>query len=156
MANDLCCPRPPPPNSDRHFYFHQVAIAPIFVGRTLWGLLVAYQHTTTRNWDEVEFLAQMANQLGVAIQRADRFIETQTRAEDQWQSAQQRQILFDIVVKIRESLDLKTIFTTPVQEIRRSLGADRVGMFSFDPDSNFSRGHFVVERCATIVSIRDG
>ncbi|BAZ15964.1 GAF sensor signal transduction histidine kinase [Calothrix sp. NIES-4071] len=129
------------------FKIRAYALAPIFVGRSLWGLLAAYQHSAPRQWDdvEVEFLAQVAGQLGVAIQSADLLSKSQSRATELQQSAFQRQILFDVVAKIRASLDLETIFKTMAQEVRRSLKADRVGVFRFDPNSNFCSGEFIAE-----------
>jgi GAF domain-containing protein len=123
------------------------ALTPIFVGRTLWGLLAAYQHSAPRQWDvmEVEFLSQIAVQLSVAIQSAELLSNTQIRAEELQQSAEQSRILFDVVSKIRESLDLETIFKTMVTEVRRSLKADRVGVYRFDPNSEFNEGEFVAE-----------
>jgi hypothetical protein len=112
------------------FKIRAYALTPIFVGRNLWGLLAAYQHSAPRQWDgvEVEFLAQVASQLGVAMQSSEMVTQIQTRADELHKSAEQRRILFDLVVKIRESLDLETIFKTTVQEVRRSLKADRVGI----------------------------
>ncbi len=129
------------------FKIRAYALTPIFVGRNLWGLLAAYQHTAPREWEnlEVEFLAQVANQLGVAIQSADLLSHTQFRADEQRQSAQQQQILFDVVAKIRESLDLETIFKTTAQEIRRSIRADRVAVFRFHEDTNYISGEYIAE-----------
>ncbi|MBC1237284.1 GAF domain-containing protein [Nostoc sp. 2RC] len=129
------------------FKIRAYALTPIFVGRNLWGLLAAYQHSAPRQWDgvEVEFLAQVASQLGVAMQSSEMVTQIQTRADELHKSAEQRRILFDLVVKIRESLDLETIFKTTVQEVRRSLKADRVGIFRFDPDMGFCRGEFIAE-----------
>lgn len=123
------------------------ALAPIFVGRTLWGLLAAYQHSDTHAWQtvEVEFLAQVASQLGVAIQSSTLLANSQIRAEDLEQAAEQRQILFDVVAKIRKSLDLETIFKTTAKEVRRSLKADRVGIFQFDENAHHCRGEFIAE-----------
>ena len=123
------------------------ALVPIFVGKTLWGLLAAYQHLAPYNWQQVEvdFLAQVANQLGVAIQSAKTLKDSQIRAEDLQQAAEQRQILFDVVAKIRESLDLDTIFNTTTKEVRRSLKADRVGVFKFEEGSNYCKGEYVAE-----------
>lgn len=58
-------------------------IAPIFVGRTLWGLLAVYQHSTPRTWteSEVSFLMQVAVQLGVAYQQAELLSQTQHQAK---------------------------------------------------------------------------
>ncbi|EKF06240.1 sensor histidine kinase [Tolypothrix sp. PCC 7601] len=129
------------------FKIRAYVLTPIFVGRNLWGLLAAYQHSAPRNWDsvEVEFLAQVASQLGVALQNSQMIVQVQTRADEMHKSAEQRRILFDLVVKIRESLDLETILKTTVQEIRRSLTVDRVGVFRFDPDVNFCSGEFIAE-----------
>ncbi|OUL28609.1 histidine kinase [Nostoc sp. T09] len=129
------------------FKIRAYVLTPIFVGRTLWGLLAAYQHSAPRQWEsvEVEFLAQVASQLGVALQSSQMMTQVQTRADELQQSAEQRRILFDLVVKIRESLDLETIFKTTVNEVRRSLKGDRVGIFRFDPDVGFCSGEFIAE-----------
>jgi len=129
------------------FKIRAYVLTPIFVGRNLWGLLAAYQHSAPRQWDsvEVEFLGQVASQLGVALQSSEMMTQVQTRADELHQSAEQRRILFDLVVKIRELLDLETILKTTVQEVRRSLEADRVGIFRFDPDVGFCSGEFVAE-----------
>ena len=129
------------------FRIRAYALTPIFVGRKLWGLLAGYQHSAPRQWDhvEVEFLAQVASQLGVALQNSQMLSQTQTRADELHQSVEQRRILFDVVVKIRESLDLETIFRTTVHEVRRSLKADRVGIFCFDPGAGFCSGEFIAE-----------
>lgn len=131
----------------QQFKIRAYALTPIFVGRNLWGLLAAYQHSAPREWDnmEVDFLEQVANQLGLAIQNCEKLTETKSRADELQQAAEQRRILFDVVVKIRESLDLETIFNTTVQEIRRWLKVDRVGVFRFDSDDDFSSGEFVAE-----------
>ncbi len=129
------------------FKIRAYALTPIFVGRNLWGLLAAYQHSAPRVWDsvEVEFLGQVASQLGVALQSSQMMLQIQNRADQMQQSAEQRRILFDLVVKIRESLNLETILKTTVQEVRRSLSADRVAIFRFDPDVDFSTGQFITE-----------
>ena len=123
------------------------ALTPIFVGQNLWGLLAAYQHSSPRQWSdvEVEFLAQAASQLGVALQSAKMLAQVETRAEQLQQAAERRRILFNLVVKLRDSLDLEAIFNNTVQEVRRTLQTDRVSIFRFDPDSNFCRGEFIAE-----------
>ncbi len=59
------------------------AIAPIFIGQKLWGLLAAYQNAAPRHWEasEVKFMAQIANQLGVALQQAELLNQSQEQAE---------------------------------------------------------------------------
>lgn len=61
------------------------------------------------------------------------------------QQAERESLLREITQRIRESLDLKTIFETATQEIREFLKADRVTILQFSPDSNFVEGEFVAE-----------
>lgn len=59
--------------------------------------------------------------------------------------AGQQQALFRVISRIRESLDLETIFQTTAVEVRQLLQADRVGMFRFHPDTGWDDGEFVSE-----------
>ncbi|MEI6446057.1 MAG: GAF domain-containing protein [Nostocales cyanobacterium ELA583] len=59
--------------------------------------------------------------------------------------AEREYLLRETTQRIRQSLDLATIFNTAAEEIRPLINADRVGIFKFDPDSNFNDGEFVSE-----------
>ncbi|MEM0979816.1 MAG: PAS domain S-box protein, partial [Cyanobacteria bacterium P01_H01_bin.58] len=59
--------------------------------------------------------------------------------------AAREKLLREVGQRIRESLDLQTIFETACQEIRTVLQADRVGIFRFYPSSSFNKGEFVAE-----------
>ena len=61
------------------------------------------------------------------------------------QQADRERLLREISQRIRQSLDLQTIFETACHEIRQVLQADRVGIFTFFPESNFEEGEFVAE-----------
>ena len=61
------------------------------------------------------------------------------------QQAQRDGLLREGTQRIRQSLDLQTIFDTACDEIRGMLGADRVGIFQFHDGSGFSDGSFVAE-----------
>ena len=63
------------------------AIAPILVGGELFGLLIAHQCSHTRNWEkaEVDLLAQVASQIGLALDRAN-LLEGQKNAKEQLQN----------------------------------------------------------------------
>lgn len=63
------------------------------------------------------------------------------------QTHELQQILFQVVVKMRDSLDLNTIFKTTAEEVRRSLKVDRVGIYRFTPGSACYEGEFVSEDC---------
>lgn len=53
--------------------------------------------------------------------------------------------LFGAITRLRSPLDLETIFQATATEVRQLMGADRVGMFRFHPDSHWDDGEFVSE-----------
>ena len=59
-------------------------IAPIFQDEKLWGLLGVYQNSGVRNWQtmEAEQIAQLASQLGIAIQQIDYYDRLRIQSED--------------------------------------------------------------------------
>jgi len=59
-------------------------IAPIFCGNQLWGLLAVYQNSGPRQWQnhQIQIVTQISNQLGVAVQQAELFAQTQQQAEE--------------------------------------------------------------------------
>lgn len=57
----------------------------------------------------------------------------------------EQQAVFGVISKIRNSLDLATIFQTTATEVRQLLQADRVGVFKFYPNSGWNDGEFVSE-----------
>ncbi|WP_035992017.1 PAS domain S-box protein [Leptolyngbya sp. KIOST-1] len=63
------------------------------------------------------------------------------------QQAARETLLREITQRIRQSLDLPTIFNTACQEIRTTLHADRVGIFKFSPNAAAGEGEFVAEAC---------
>ncbi|GBE93152.1 GAF domain-containing protein [Nostoc cycadae] len=130
-----------------YYHIHAFVLAPIFVGQKLWGLLCTYQHSGPREWkpSEVSFLSQIAAQLGIALQQAQLLMQTQQQAADLRKAAEQRQILFEVVAKLRESLDLETIFSATAHEVRRTLNADRVVVYRFDPNAELDQGEVVAE-----------
>ncbi|MEM1168850.1 MAG: GAF domain-containing protein [Cyanobacteria bacterium P01_H01_bin.35] len=129
-------------------------IAPILQGEKLWGLLAAYQNSAPRHWqkDEVELLAQIGVQLGVALQQAEYVQKVQEqstqlaiRAATMEKLAERQKTLAAIVDKIRQSLDIETIFQTTTQQVQKLLDVDRVVIYRFNPDWS---GEFVAESVA--------
>ncbi len=123
------------------------AVAPIFRGEKLWGLLAAYQNSATRHWksSEIKLLCQIASQFGIAIQQAELLTQTKQQAISLQKASKQQQLLFNLVAKMRKSLDLDTIFQITTQELRSILNADRVGVYRFIPGSQFNDGEFIAE-----------
>ena len=124
-------------------------VVAIYQGARLWGLLAAYQNDGPRQWEgrEVNFMAQIGAQLGVALQQAEllgqaeyRSTLLQNRLEAQLRQraaelsaeAQRERAIGEVVEKIRQTLDIATIFQTTATEVQMLLNADRVAMFKFD------------------------
>jgi methyl-accepting chemotaxis protein PixJ len=126
------------------FQIKAYAIAPIFFGGELWGLLAAYQNSGPRHWEEVDVncLAQVGEQFGVALKQAEYLGQVAAKARELKLMAEQERSLAKIVDKIRKTLEVETVFKTTTQEVRNLLQADRVVVYRFNPDWT---GEFVAE-----------
>ncbi|MGA7938027.1 MAG: ATP-binding protein, partial [Kovacikia sp.] len=64
------------------------AVAPIFSGTALWGLLAIYQNATSRQWKdwEIELLQQIASQLAIAIQQSELYGQLQVELKERQQA----------------------------------------------------------------------
>jgi GAF domain-containing protein len=103
-------------------------VAPILKNNELLGLMIAHQCSEPRTWQkpEVDLFAQLATQVGLAIDQAS-FLEQQ---ED---DAERSQLLTEITLRLRESLYLEDVLKTTVKEVRRALKTDRVLIYGLDP-----------------------
>jgi methyl-accepting chemotaxis protein PixJ len=112
-----------------NFEIKAYAIVPIFEGETLWGVLCAYQHSSPRHWTEqqVRFLSQISDQLGMAIQRAELFAE-KVNAE------KYKQELPGLISKMSNAAYIQSAFEATVQEVRQLLDVERVCIYRFRPD----------------------
>lgn len=70
------------------FQAKSFAIAPIFSGDQLWGLLAAYQNSTFRTWEptEVRLLVEIGLQMGIALYQAGLFAELQQEVIERQQA----------------------------------------------------------------------
>ena len=135
-------------------YARNEIFVPISQGEKLWGLLVAYQNSQPRYWqdEEINLLAQVGVQLGVALQQAESLKQMQVQTQKLAQAAarerkaaEREKALAATVEKIRQSLDIDTIFATSTEEVRRLLEVDRVTIYRFRADWS---GEFVAESLA--------
>ena len=112
---------------------------PILQGEQLWGLLCVHQCECVRHWsvDDIKFVQQIVEYLSFALQQLK--LSKQLR----YQTEQQKS-LTGVITRIRESLDLETIFQTTAQEVRQLLKADQVGIFFFQNEEHWE-GQFVAE-----------
>ncbi|MGD1901127.1 MAG: GAF domain-containing protein [Geitlerinemataceae cyanobacterium] len=110
------------------------AIVPIFQGERLWGLLAAYQNDAPREWEEaeVQLLAQIGNQLGVALQQSQFLNKVQEQAKELEAASQrdkaakedlQRKAL-DLLMAVRPALDGDLTVRAPVTEDEMGTLAD--------------------------------
>ncbi|HIK26725.1 MAG TPA: GAF domain-containing protein [Oscillatoriaceae cyanobacterium M7585_C2015_266] len=122
-------------------------VAPLRVSDRLWGLLCIHQCSNPRHWEkeEIEFIAQIAEHLGVAIQHAEYLQQVKEQSEQLKKAAEREKAISATIEKIRRTLDIDEIFSTTTQEVRQLLECDRVAVYKFFPD--FS-GAFVAESFA--------
>lgn len=122
-------------------------VVPILGQDSLWGLLIAHQ-CQPRQWEhwEADLLNQLATQLAIAIHQADLYrhikqelLERQQtelalrRALEREQEAVYRERLIGTIAhNIRQFLNLESILTTTVEEVRLFLQVDRVVVYQFD------------------------
>ncbi|MBE9128006.1 MULTISPECIES: GAF domain-containing protein [unclassified Coleofasciculus] len=130
-----------------YFGVKSFVVVSLFKGEKLWGLLSAFQHSSPKHWEEreVKLLMQVAAQLGVALQQSEYLELLQAQAKQQAKAAQQARALARVIERIRQTLDIGTIFSATTQEVRQILNCDRVVVYQFNPDWS---GEFVSESVA--------
>ncbi|AFY75555.1 GAF domain-containing protein [Pleurocapsa sp. PCC 7327] len=112
-------------------------VAPILDRGKIFGLLVAHQCSSSREWKqhEIAWMAQVAMQVGFALDNAkllaerDR-LQQQAETETQW-----TQYFTDAIQYIRQSPNEEDILKASVREVRRVLNCDRVVVYGLNQDS---------------------
>ena len=128
-------------------------VVPIVLEQRLWGLFCIHQCEGPRHWqiEEIEFVQLVVEHLGVAIQQTDYLQRMQAQsarvaeAEALKRVAERQNLIARTVDKIRQSLDIETIFQTTTREVRFLLKLDRVAVYQFNPNLS---GYFVAESVA--------
>jgi methyl-accepting chemotaxis protein PixJ len=107
-------------------------VTPIISEGKLFGLLVAHQCSTTRNWQqlEVRWQAQIATQIGFALDNANLLAEAMQIQQQLKNEVQLTQYFTDATRYIRDSLHQEDILEVSVEEVRRVLNCDRVVIYS--------------------------
>ncbi|PSB30418.1 GAF domain-containing protein [Stenomitos frigidus] len=102
-------------------------VAPIKVNGELMGLVCAHQCASPRDWrpSDIDFFAQLAIQLGYALDQADLLRQQEI-------AAKQARQLNEITLRMRETLDPQQIYKTALKSTRDALGADRTLIYLFD------------------------
>ncbi|MCU0546268.1 MAG: GAF domain-containing protein [Oscillatoriaceae cyanobacterium Prado104] len=130
-----------------YFGVKSCAVVAIYKGETLWGLMSAFQHRSSRHWEEkeVNLLTQIATHLGVALQQSDYLEQIQAQAKQQEKAAEMERTLARVIERIRQTLNIDKIFSATTQEVRQILNCERVAVYRFFPDWS---GEFVSESVA--------
>lgn len=121
-----------------NFEIEACAIAPIFVGQELWGLLCAYQHSDSRHWLEIDvnLLTGIAGQLEKTLQQKEYISQLETQATQMAKAAQVDHVVAQLIPKILQSQDLDTIFRITSQTVRQLLKCDRVAICHCNADGS--------------------
>ena len=111
-------------------------VTPIVNEGNLFGLLVAHQCQTPREWQtgEIEFLRQLAKKAGLALENSQLLnnlvrLQTQAETERQW-----THYFTDAIQYIRQSLKQDDVLEISVEEVRRVMMCDRVVVYSLNQD----------------------
>jgi len=96
-------------------------IVPIKVRDTVIGELITYKSGEENQWqsNELNVIETIVEQLGVALEGARLYEETQRRASFE-------QLSREVTTKIRETLDLESVIQTAASEFRRALDLSEV------------------------------
>jgi len=94
---------------------------PVMVRDQIIGVIQGYKPVDDGEWraDEIEFMKEVANIVGMALENARLYEDTQRRAENE-------RVVADVSSRIRESLDVDTVMQTAVIELQRALGLKEI------------------------------
>ncbi|MGB3300136.1 MAG: GAF domain-containing protein, partial [Phormidesmis sp.] len=125
-------------------------VVPLLKENKLWGLFCIHQCSGPRQWQAVEvaFVQRVAAQLDLAMQQAEYLNQVQQKTQQLEASVEKEQLITKITERLRNTSDLSKTLKSTVQDIRQLMNADRVGLFQFDAEKNYSVGEFVVEDVA--------
>ncbi len=101
-------------------------IVPVLLGEKLWGLLAAYQNSSTRDWQpwEVSLLARIGDQFGLALQQAEYLQQlqdqsaklTQVAARDKAAKELMQQTSIKLLAAVRPALNGDLTVRAPITE----------------------------------------
>jgi GAF domain-containing protein len=117
-------------------------VAPLLRDNQLWGLLCIHQCGKPRHWQdsEIEFARQISEQLSVALNQDLYYQQVKAQAiqlaeaTEREKSMKRQKLLSATIDKIRQSLELKTIFKSTTQAVRDLLKVERVAIYQFNYD----------------------
>jgi methyl-accepting chemotaxis protein PixJ len=102
-------------------------VVPISIDSHLFGLFIAHECQDARAWqpEEINLFNQLSTQLALALNQA-------LLIEQREAVAKRSQLLSDITLKLRQSIDETEILNIALPEIRTALGLDRASILVVD------------------------
>jgi methyl-accepting chemotaxis protein PixJ len=122
-------------------------VTPILNQGQLFGLLVAHQCSEPREWQqhEIRWVAQLAAQVGMALDNANLLAESQRLQQQAQRETQWTRLLEDFIDYLRPFSDRTEILEATVEEARKILKGDRVVIYSTNANA---QGVIVAESVA--------
>ena len=117
-------------------------VVPITIDSQIFGLLIGHECQQPRSWqiEEINLFTQLSTQLALAL--------NQTVLVEQREAAAQRsQLLSDITLKLRQSIDETEILNLALPEIRDIFGLDRASILVVDNQGE-GEGKIIAESIA--------
>jgi len=133
----------------------------LFQDQQFWGVLSLHQRRSPWQWQarDQEFIQKIALHLGIALHQRHLLIQAKNKAaslqtllvqvqnhkEENLKALQREKALGEVIDRIRQTLDLPSLFEVTVREIQQLLQADRVAILKFTPDNQTRQGEFISE-----------
>jgi PAS domain S-box-containing protein len=120
-------------------------VVPLLNGPILWGLLCIHHCSADRSWhqSEINFVKQIAEQIGIGIQQATLYEKVQLELEIRWRAEEaialqlrQQQALGELTQQIRNSLNVAEIIATATAQVKELMMVDRASIFQVFPNGH--------------------
>jgi methyl-accepting chemotaxis protein PixJ len=117
-------------------------VAPVLANNRLFGLIIGHMCHGPRNWEPAttDLIAQIATQVALALNQV-------TLIEEREATAARSQLISEITIKLRQSIDQTEILNIALPEIRTALGLDRASILIVDPNGE-GEGKIIAESIA--------
>ncbi len=117
-------------------------VTPVLANDRLFGLIIGHMCHAPRNWEPAitELLAQISTQLALALNQI-------ALIEEREATAARSQLISEITIKLRQSIDQTEILNIALPEIRAALGLDRASILIVDPNGE-GEGKIIAESIA--------
>ncbi len=134
----------PVPGTDQS---HSAAFVPILGGDRLLGTIVVedYERENVYGEAEVRLLSTVASSMGVALENARLFDETQHLLKETEQRAAELAIINSVQEGLASKLEMQAIYDLVGNKIREIFDADVAAISLYDPDADLTRSVFLLD-----------